>query len=447
MSDVPLAPVESTQVIQDRVLDPYLKDNITIGLVASHKIRLPPVKEPSITDKEFVFQFPQIPDYVDLKSIELYVKGSLQKSATEDLGNAADGTNEDAIVGNNALHTLFESAMIQIGCNQEKNFETMRPQKAYIRQLMHMKDKNAVDLESHGFLPDSRQFVDEEPLSDVASMSDKIGWYSKSRTVEFCAPTLLDFFQTEGFLLPNTPLSLTYRLATPEQYLVVRPDIKDTLNNSFFKITEIYLFIPVMKINPTLAPYMESLISREPARFRFESLDCRQYTIAKDMQTKFFNKCYDGRVPHKFMLAVYDQSALIGDRTINNLFTSTEAEVVEVRVYVNGSLVREFNTNFSKKTYMQAFKDCVTWFQAAGKEHVLSYDTFKNGHRYFAVDLMEGCESQACEPNLLQSGFVDIEIKFSKKLAATAVMLIYGISPDTLDIDNKRSCRLTRTVQ
>ncbi len=46
MADIPLAPVESTQVIQDRILDPYLKDNITIGLIASHKIRLPPVKEP-----------------------------------------------------------------------------------------------------------------------------------------------------------------------------------------------------------------------------------------------------------------------------------------------------------------------------------------------------------------------------------------------------------------
>ncbi len=86
MADIPLAPVESTQVIQDRILDPYLKDNITIGLIASHKIRLPPVKEPSGADKEFVFQFPQIPDYVDLKGIELYVRGALKKSSWCGLG-------------------------------------------------------------------------------------------------------------------------------------------------------------------------------------------------------------------------------------------------------------------------------------------------------------------------------------------------------------------------
>jgi len=448
MADIPLAPVESTQVIQDRILDPYLKDNITIGLIASHKIRLPPVKEPSGADKEFVFQFPQIPDYVDLKGIELYVRGTLKKAPGVDLVYNVDGRGvgekDEIVVGNNALHTLFESVMIRVGCNQEKIFETMRPQRAYIRQLMMMKNLDAPDLAAHGYKFDLRS-VDAN--SDLAGMSFKTRWYMKSRQVEFCAPTLIDFFQTEGFLPPHTPLEITYRMSTPDQYLVIDPEGKEKLKDSFFKLEEILLYIPVMKINPTLGPYMDSLTDSEPARYRFESIDCRQYTIPNDMQTKYFSKVYNGTVPQKFLMAVYEQSSLMGDKTTSNLFTSTQIDVEQIRVYVNGSLVREFTADFNRDLYMQSFKDCINWFQANDKNHALTYTTFKGGHRYFAVDLMEGCQIRSCDSNLLQSGFVDVELKFSKKLTTTGVLLIYGLSPDTLDIDNKRSCRLTRTVQ
>ena len=81
MTDVPLAPVESTQVIQNRLLDPYLKENISIGLVSSTVINLPPVKETASSDKVFVFQFPQIPNHVDLKNVQLYLKGSIRKNS------------------------------------------------------------------------------------------------------------------------------------------------------------------------------------------------------------------------------------------------------------------------------------------------------------------------------------------------------------------------------
>jgi len=447
MSDIPLAPVESTQVIQDRVLDPYLKDNITIGLISSHKIKLPPSKEPSGVDKEFVFQFPQIPDYVDLKAVELYVRGSLKKSATEDLA-ATEAKKDEAAIVNNALHSLFDSVMIRAGCNQEKIFETMRPQKAYIRQLLTMKNCNSSDLQTHGYKSDYRLSLDGAYINDIASMGFKVSWYQASRQVEFCAPTLLDFFQTDGYLPPNTPMQLTYRMSTPDQYLVVDPSIKDDMKDGYFKIDEILLYIPVMKINPALAPYMESLTEKEPARYRFDSIDCRQYTISNEMQSKFINKVYNGgKIPQKFLIAVYEQSALIGDRSVSNLFTSTLINVEQIRVYVNGSLVREFTADFENSLYTQSFKDCINWFQASEKDHTLDYGSFKGGHRYFAIDLMEGCETRSCEPNLLQSGFVDVEVKFRERLTTTAVLLVYGISPDTLDIDSSRSCRLTRTVQ
>ena len=50
----------------------YTKENISIGLIAWHVLYLPPVKETSSSDKEYVVQFPQILDYVDLKNVQLF---------------------------------------------------------------------------------------------------------------------------------------------------------------------------------------------------------------------------------------------------------------------------------------------------------------------------------------------------------------------------------------
>ena len=137
----------------------------------------------------------------------------------------------------------------------------------------------------------------------------------------------------------------------------------------------------------------------------------------------------------------------MGDLTSNNLFTSTDVVVEYIRIYVNGSLVREIETDFENNLYRLAHRSCLDWFDAKQKNHILRYENYKSGYTYFAVDLMEGCDEGRCTPNLLQSGFVDIEVKFQKKLEEPAILMCFGISPDTLDIDDKGSCRLTRTVQ
>jgi len=347
------------------------------------------------------------------------------------------------MVTNNALHSLFESVTILVGANQEKIFESNRPQKAFIRQMMTMETVNSVDLKSQGFDED----IKKKDKDDYESMLTKAGWYSGSTQIEFCGPTLLDLFQTQGYLPPNTPMQIVYRMAPAHQYLVVKTSDLESLKNARFKIDETCLFIPVVKLNPTLEPYMQSLTDKSPARFRFEAIDCRQYTIGADIQHKVINRVYNGKVPTRFLLAVYDQSTFLGELTTNNLFTSTDASVEYVRIYVNGSLVREIEADFENNLYRLAHRSCLDWFNAKQKNHILSYENYKSGYTYFPVDLMEGCEEGKCTPNLLQSGFVDIEIKFQNKLTEPSVLMCFGISPDTLDIDNKGSCRLARTVQ
>lgn len=440
-SDIPLAPEDSTQVLSQKLIAPYLRENISIGITNSSTIFLNPSKDPSPTDKEFVFQFPEIYNYIDLNRIELYVKGKILVDESAGRYRALAPTDQACLV-NNSLHSIFESVLVKVGVNQEKVYESMRPQKAFIRQLLRTKNVKASDLRCHGFANE----YEAEHETAFKKAASRLSLFAESREVEYCGTTLIDLFQTDGMMTPNVPLQVTYRLANPEQYILMGENSLAANLKCFFAITKIGLRIPIVKINPTLTPLLETLTDKTPARFHFEGIDVRQFNLSTDTRQKTLIRVYNGKIPQKIVVAVYPQSAMIGNWKESCISTDIIHGVSSVRLILNGSVVRELDADFDADLYMIPFRACASWFDSGYKNHTLTYSNYKGGMRYFAFDLLDGCDTENCSDSLLQSGFLDIEIKFKTPLKGVHVLMAYCLSPDTLDIDQQRVARLNRAV-
>ena len=437
MADNVIAPLDSTLTLNERLVSAFLRDTVNIGIVASQLICLKPVKEIAKTDREFVFSLPSINDYVDLRNIQLYVRGQILER--KDGVDVKVDAGTQVMLCNNVIHTLFDTISICIGNNQIELYESNHALKAYIRQLFRNKNGQYVDGRMSGLQFETRK----DKQSDFASGVARVQWTQASNEVEFMGLTLTDFMQTDSYLPPQCPMRIVYRMSPEKFYILTEKANAGT--DYYFQINEIYLQIPTVKINPELSIQLESLFDKEPARLSFESINVRQFTLADGLRAKTFNRVFDSKLPQKILVGFYSQDSLVGARDESPLLCEL-ADVTNLKLYVNGIALREHVIDYAGGIYMKTYRSFLDFFGNSETDFPVTHTVFPEGCRLYAFDLLNNCNDGLCSQELLKSGYIDLEVTFKDKLDKYLVMVVYSLSPDVLDINKKRECRLTRAI-
>ena len=272
---------------------------------------------------------------------------------------------------------------------------------------------------------------------------DRYAWTTDSKTVEFLGPTFIDLFQTEGYLMPATPLRITFKRSREQFYLTTA-----TSNEAVeyrFSIDKIGLYVPTMKVAPYMTPLLEMQTDEVPARYRFDTIDARQFPLPKDTITRTYLRVHQGKIPSKMAIAFYRQDAFVGSRSRAALLTA-ELDIRRIQLAVNGLVVREHVVNLEDAIYMESFRRFTDWMGGTTTDFPFGAQDFINGATYFTFDMMENCQSMVCNEESLLGGFVDISLQFGKAVPAEMVMMVFAISPDVLDISKDRAARYTRTI-
>ena len=427
----------TTQNIDPRLIAMFSKAEGSVGVQGSFTHFVQPTRNPAPNDMEYVLELPNMAaDYVDLKNIELYVRGKLTR---------ADGTalvkDELVVLANNALHSLFESVTVLIGHNQQEIQMNNYPHKAYLRQLMSNKTVCPA-ARGHGFTAEN-SVQNFDTANQMRYGIRRYGWTSLSKNVDFLGPTFIDVFQTEGYLMPATPLRITFKRSREEFYLTT-----DTTNGNveyLFSIDKIGLYVPTLKVAPYMTPLLEMQTDEVPARYRFDSIDARRFPLPKDTLTHTYSRVYQGKIPSKMAIAFYRQDAFTGSRDRAALITP-ELDIRRVQMAVNGLVVREHVVNFGEALYMESFRRFTDWMGATTTDYLVDHRAFYKGVTFFTFDMIENCQSMVCSEESLLTGFVDISLQFGLAVPAEMLMVVFAISPDVLDISKERAARYTRTI-
>ncbi len=79
MVDQPLGAVAAEQRLSTRIISPYLRQQIDVGIKATYKAPLTPIKNVEINDNSYEFSIPSYDQgLIDLKGILLLVGGELK---------------------------------------------------------------------------------------------------------------------------------------------------------------------------------------------------------------------------------------------------------------------------------------------------------------------------------------------------------------------------------
>ncbi len=219
-----------------------------------------------------------------------------------------------------------------------------------------------------------------------------------------------------------------------------------TKANSYrFEISKIGLYVSVVRVNDSLLPMLEPLCDVNPARYYFNSLVCKKYNIAKD--TSMFNvpTLYDGKIPQRLLIAFHKQAAVAGNVALSPFFTSDSIKLKDVKILHNGCVVRQIRPRIQTGEYALCYRDFINFVGCTTEKYMLSYKDYPKGHRYLAVDFMSGCDDE-CVSEVLLTGCLSLEAEFDQELEEPHILLVYGVSPDSMDIDSSNFVRIAKTV-
>ena len=336
---------DATQSINPRLLAMFMKKTAVIGTESVSKHSLTPDKPLSKTDQQYSFTLPQTANgYVDLQNTQMYIKGNLTKSDGSVIENS-----DKVIMSANICQTLFESCTVLLGNSQLELYCSNYHYKSYIRQLVRFKNKSPIQF-TNGF---NFSFLDRDTESAFEAGVFRFNWTGLSKTVEFQSFIAHDLFTTPGFLLPATPLKITFRRSPPSFYTITLP--AQIASDFIFNIEDIRLITPVININSSLVPLLESQTDIHPSCYSFSNLSMKMYSLPAKCLTRTFRRIFENKLPSKLLLGFFNESSYVGTKD-EAPFMTADVDLSDVKLAINGVVVSNYKIDFKKGMYMDVYR-------------------------------------------------------------------------------------------
>ena len=409
-----------------------------VSLEKGHWIDHQPVS--SVTDSgPITFLSPGTEDYVDLSKTILVVRAKVTK---------ADGTNLDADekvgVVNNFLHSLFKQVDVYLKEKQVTQAMGTYSYRSYLETLL-----NYGPSAKESQLTAALFYKDTAGKMDVADPTLRDGnkglkaRYTFSKTsgvIELAGPVFCDVFFTERLLLSFVDLKVVLNRNGNEFCLMASEDDADYR----VKLTEAYLKIRKVKVNPSITMAHEIALKKGPAIYPIRRVECKSFIIPAGNPSLMKDNVFSGLVPKTFVFGLVESEAFNGAYK-KNPYNFQHFNISSVGLSVNGEAMPfkpiQLSFGAANSRFIEAF---CTLFSGTGKMYFnngndISRDEFPNGNAIFAFDLTADMCGSSPHFNTVQRGNLAVDIKFSVAPATAVSLVCYGEFENLIQIDAERN--------
>ena len=173
----------------------------------------------------------------------------------------------------------------------------------------------------------------------------------------------------------------------------------------------------VLQIAPCVYPFMRS--------------DIRTYFLSKSEMNLCADNVFNGKVPHKLIVALVASKGYNGDYK-KNPFNFENFDVKDISFSVNGQNVPNemgFHPDFTKGIYTEEYlalngdrNGDIMWFNG------INLSDFEKGYAIYVFNIRS-------ENELQKKGLTKLNISFKKELPEAVTAIVYGQFPDCFQID------------
>ena len=231
-----------------------------------------------------------------------------------------------------------------------------------------------------------------------------------------------------------TPTTHNFRLMTPNL----------RMTDYVMDMKDISLIVKqILPSNPVLVGHQD-VMSKEiaKARYFFIKEELRKFSLAKDTSSFYVEDAYNGKIPQKMVIAFVSGESLSGSISKNPFnFRNFSLNYINVSLSGTPSPRGPLTFDFDSNTYLQSYYDLYKGKTNISDKRRITLKEFAKGYSLFVLDLSPQNDDTYYPPNRV--GNVRIELRFSRPLPESVVMLTRVTYPCLFDVDYARNIFLS----
>ena len=347
---------------------------------------------------------------------------------------------------NNFLHSLFKQVDVFLKGKQVTQATSTYAYRAYLETLLNYgpaaKDSQ---LTTALYYKDTAGKMDAADPTLGDDNNPNLGLrtryvFSKlSGTIEMTGPLFSDIFMSERLLLSYVDLKVVLNRSSNAFCLMASED-----NSDFrVKLTDAYLKVRKVKVNPSIAVAHEIALKKGPAIYPIRRVECKSFTVPGGNPSLRKDNLFNGLVPRTLVFGLVDGDAFNGNPK-KNPFNFKHFNVSSIGITVNGEEMPFKPMKLAFGAAPQYIEAYATMFSGTGKMYHntgndISRSEFASGYAVYAFDLTPDMCGASDHFNVIQKGNLAIDIQFSVAPAAAASLVCYGEFENTVHIDSERN--------
>lgn len=373
-------------------------------------------------------------EYIDLAHTMLHL---VAKIKVDDNSDSKKEANIAPV--NNFLHSIF--TQVDIHLNQKcitppsNNYNY----RAYIENLLNYgSDAKNSHLSSVLWEKDIAGKMDN--LDTIASICNtghtkRLAATKDGQVIEMYGNLHCDIFNQDKFMINGVDMTVKLIKAKNEFILM-------GTNKGHLEIIDANLFVRKVKINPSILIAHTKALALSPAKYPITRVEIKTVTISRDIQSKTIDNLYLGQLPKRCIIGFVDSTAFNG--TISqNPFNFQHFHHNYLALYIDSVQIpsKPLTPDFEKKLFTRSYH---TLFSGSGVHfgdlgNNISLSEYPDGYCLAAFDLTPDLSCHDSHWNIIKSGSLRVELRFSKALEKTITAIIFSEFDNIVEIDRNRN--------
>lgn len=373
-------------------------------------------------------------EYIDLAHTTLYLVAKIRVDDPK-----AEDKEANIAPVNNFLHSIF--SQVDIHLNQKcitppsNNYNY----RAYIENLLNYgRDAKNSHLSSIIWEKDIAGKMD---ALDTAGGACNTGYTKRlaaikgEQVIEMYGNLHCDIFNQDKFMINGVDMTVKLIKAKNEFVLM-------GTNKGHLEIIDANLFVRKVKINPAILIAHTKALALSTAKYPITRVEIKTVTISRDIQSKTMDNLYLGQLPKRCIIGFVDSAAFNGS-IAQNPYNFQHFHHNYLALYVDSvqipskPLTPDFENKCFTRSYHTLFSGSGVHFGDIGND--ISLSEYPDGYCLAAFDLTPDLSCHDSHWNIIKSGSLRVELRFSKPLEKTVTAIIFSEFDNIVEIDRNRN--------
>lgn len=368
-------------------------------------------------------------EYIDLAHTTIHITAKINVDDVVPTGTAA-------VIApvNNWLHSIF--SQVDIYLNQKcitppsNNYNY----RAYIENLLNYTDNaKKSHLTAGMWYKDDAGKMDDKKNNTGFSIRQKLT--ANGALVEMYGNLHCDIFNQNKFMINGVEMCVKLVKAKNEFHLIGD-------NNSHIEIIDAELFVRKVKINPSILIAHARALNITSAKYPITRVEIKTITIGKEIQSKSIDNLFIGQMPKRCIVGMVNSSTFNGNLK-KNPFNFEHFGLNYFSMYLDSIQIpsKPFTPDFKSgqytREYYSLFEGSGVYFADTG--NTISLTEYPSGYCLMAFDLTPDLSCNDQHWNLIKSGTLRTEIRFSEPLPNTVTLIVFAEFDNIIEVDKHRN--------